>query len=41
MTLPPLQGRCPHRLPLDIEDVSMLDLQMREDVSHLEVADAT
>jgi hypothetical protein len=41
MTLPPFQGRCPHRLPLDIEDVPTLGLQACEDVSHLEATDTT
>jgi hypothetical protein len=41
VTLPPFQGRCPHRLPFDIKDVPALSLQMREYVSHLEMADAT
>jgi hypothetical protein len=41
MTLPPFQGRCPHRLPFDIEEVPVLDLQTREYVSHFEAADAT
>jgi hypothetical protein len=41
MTLPPFQGRCPHRLPLDIEDAPVLSLQTHEYVSHLEAADAT
>jgi hypothetical protein len=41
VTLPPLQGRCPHRLPLNIEDVPALSLQTREHVSHLEATDAT
>jgi hypothetical protein len=41
VTLPPFQGRCPHRLPFDIEEVPALSLQMREYVSHLKAADAT
>jgi hypothetical protein len=41
VTLPPFQGRCPHRLPLDIEDAPALSLQAREYVSHLEATNAT
>jgi hypothetical protein len=41
VTSPPFQGRCPHRLPFDIEEVPALSLQAREYVSHLEAADAT
>jgi hypothetical protein len=41
VTLPPLQGRCPHRLPLDVEEVPVLSLQACEYVSHLEAADTT
>jgi hypothetical protein len=41
MTLPPFQGRCPHRLPFDIEDAPVLSLQTREHISHLEAADTT
>jgi hypothetical protein len=42
MTLPPFQGQCPHRcLPFDVKDVSTLGLQAREEISHLEAADAT
>jgi hypothetical protein len=41
VTLPPFQGRCPHRLSLHIEDVPALSLQAREYVSHLEATDTT
>jgi hypothetical protein len=41
VTLPPFQGRCPHRLPLDVEDVPVLGLKMCQDISHLEATDAT
>jgi hypothetical protein len=41
VTLPPLQGRCPHCLPLDVEEVPTLSLQAHEYVSHLEAADTT
>jgi hypothetical protein len=41
VTLPSFQGRCPHRLPFDVEDVPVLSLQTCEYVSHLEAADTT